>query len=272
MTLPDSTIDALRTDLIAGINASNRRRRRRRMVAAVPVLAVLGGIGLVMREGEQAPAYAMAQHPDGTVRVQVFPDFDDVDGLRDSLRDVGLDASLIHLRSHPSIDGIVEVVSHDNEDSRAFKFDNGEFVIDAGMARGSIEILIYGGVAEGEDYQASPSVFYPEQTLAGLHCAYSDRPLPTADFDERLDEVGEFEVKWTIFGESDPETGSIDHEDFDERPDGFVTGAAWSNSDTVWVFVAPDTAEPAADSITMHDGTHYGERPVCTPELAEAWG
>ena len=33
-------------------------------------------------------------------------------------RELGLEATVVHLRSHPSLDGVAEVVSHDNAASR----------------------------------------------------------------------------------------------------------------------------------------------------------
>lgn len=271
MTLSDTTLEVLRTDLVSSIDAHNRGRSRRRMIAVVPVLALIGAAGLVLSSGDDTAAYALTARADGTIRVQVFPDFDDVEDLQASLAEQGLQTAVVQIRSHPSLEGVVEVVSHSNKATGALEFDNGEFVIDVAAAAGEIEILIYSPTKEGDTYQAAPSVFAPGQEFAGLHCAYPDRPLTTPDFEDRASEAGIDNIRWTVFGDIDPDNGSIDAEEFDERPEGVITGAQMSDPEKMLVFVDSDGSRPAADTIGMNDGTHYREVPACTSELAARW-
>ncbi len=271
MTLSDTTLEALRTDLVSSIGVHNRRRSRRRMIAALPALALVGAVGLLLSRDGDTPAYALTSRADGTIRVQVFPDFDDVEDLQASLAEHGLEALVIQIRSHPSLEGVVEVVSHSNEATGALEFDDGDFVIDVTAVSGEIEILIYSPTEDGETYQAAPSVFAPGQEFAGLHCAYADRPLTTTDFEDRLSEAGIVDIRWIVFDGVDHDDGSIDAEEFDDRPEGVVTGAQMNDPNRLLVFVDPDGSRPAANTISMNDGTHYHDRPACTPELADRW-
>lgn len=273
MTMTDARIDDIRDGLVTGIRASNHRRaRRQRSLIAAPLLALVAATGLILRSGDGEAAYALFQRADGTIRVEVFPDFIDVAPLQNDLADLGLQTAVVHLRAHPSLEGVVEVVSHDNSASGAVEFDDGEFVLDVASADGVIEILIYSATDPGDDYQASPSLFAPGQELGGLHCAYVDSGLTTAEFQSRARAAGISNFRWTTFGEVDEETGSIDFEESGDRPEGFVTGAQLKNHDTVDVFLHEVPAdESAADVITMGDGTHYRPTPECTPELASSW-
>ena len=271
MTLTDTALDDMRHELIRGVARNNRRRSRRKMAAIAPVAALGIAVGAVVRQGDNNPAYALTKLQDGTIRVEVFPEFDDVEALESSLRDVGLEAVVIRLRSDPSLEGVVEVSSHANEESGALAFENGEFLIDVGTVQGEVEILIYSATEAGDDYQAAASVFAPDQKLAGLHCAYPDEPLTTTDLEERARAAGIADLTWTVFGDVDAETGSVEAEDFEQRPEGVVTGAQMLNVDTLQVWVSAGDGRPAADTIVMSDGTHYRPVPVCTPELASSW-
>lgn len=273
MTMTETRIDDLRDGLVTGIRASNHRRaRRQRALFAVPLLVLVAAAGLILRSGDGEAAYALFERTDGTVRVEVFPDFDDVESLENDLADLGLETAVVNLRAHPSLEGVVEVVSHDNSAAGAMEFDEGEFVIDVGSAEGLIEVLIYSATDPDQDYQASPSLFAPGQELGGLHCAYIDSGLTTAEFEAHARAAGISEFRWTTFGEVDEQTGSIDFKESGDRPDGIVSGAQLRSSGTADVFIDEQSAPaPAAESITMSDGTHYRPVPVCTPELAEPW-
>ena len=83
--------------------------------------------------------------------------------------------------------------------------------------------------------------------------------------------AGIVDINWTVFGDVDPENGSLDVEEFDDRPEGVVTGAQMRDPDTMLVIVDLDDPRPAADTISMNDGTHYRDVPACTPELAAHW-
>ncbi len=37
------------------------------------------------------------------------------------------------------------------------------------------------------------------------------------------------------------------------------------------VIAVANLTEPAADTLSMSDGTHYRQTPECTPELASLW-
>lgn len=273
MTMTETRIDDLRDGLVTGIRASNHRRaRRQRALFATPLLVLVAAAGLILRSGDGKAAYALLERADGTVRVEVFPDFDDVDALQNDLADLGLQATVVHLRAHPSLEGVVEVVSHDNSASGAAEFDGGEFILDVATADGLIEILIYAATDSGDDYQASPSLFAPGQELGGLHCAYTDGGLTTAEFEAHARAAGISNFRWTTFGEVDEQTNSIDFNESGDRPEGIVSGAQLRSTDTADVFIDEKSAPaPAADSITMGDGTHYRPVPTCTPELAEPW-
>lgn len=272
MSLTDTTLDVIKDDLVAGIAQSNlRRRRRQRMLAVAPVLGlILAGV-VIFGFASDDPAYALTQRADGEIRVEVFPEFDDVEDLEAELSEAGLDVTVVHLQSHESLSGVVEVVSHDNTASGAAVFDDGEFVIeDPSHIDGLIEILIYTPADRGEDYQASPSIFAPDQPLEGLHCAYADRPLPTADLEARAIAAGIAQFNWIIFGEIN-EDFSIDVETSEELLTGFVENAVLRNSTTLDVFVTVDSAEPGSETIVMHDGTHSTDHPTCADALAEPW-
>lgn len=271
MTITDTTLNEVRSNLVSGIARHNRRRSRRKLAAFAPVAAIAIAIGLVVAQGDPSPAFALTELGDGTLRVEVFPEFDDVDDLQSSLQDAGLDAVVIQLRAHPSLEGVIEVSSHANEASGALEFDDGEFVIDVAEVEGEVEILIYSPADPGADYQVAPSVFAPDQALGGLHCAYPDQALSTAELEQRASDAGITKLTWTVFGEMEAETGTVDIEDFDQRPDGFVTGAQMRNADTLRVMVSTADIGPAADTINMSDGTHYRPTPTCTPELAANW-
>lgn len=270
MTLTETELYSIETDLVAGVTHHNRRRRQRYTMAAVPVVAVIAGVGAVLVSGDDKPAYAMIQRPEGVIEVEILPDFDDAETLRSDLVAAGLDAAVVQLRAHPSLDGVAEVVSHDNEPGTAMEFSGSRFSIDVGQADGLVEILLYTEADSGEDYQAAPSLFAPGQALGGMHCAYTDAPLSTEAVETALNEAGYNNIEWTVFGAVDAETGYVPSEDHDDRPEGFVTNVELRNESTVFVGVQEETG-PAADTIVMHDGTHYRQRPVCTPELAEPW-
>jgi len=269
MTLTEVELDEIGADLIAGVGRHNKRRRRHLAMAAVPVLGILAGAAVVVAGGDDTPAYALTERPEGIIEVEIFPDFDDAEALASELTDAGLSVEVVHLRAHPSLDGVAEVVSHDNEGTEALEFAGSEFRIDVGEADGLIEILLYTAAEPGDDYQASPSLFAPGQPLAGMNCAYGDLPMPTEDLEDALKKAGYEDSEWTVFGDSAPETGVIDTEDHDDRPEGFVAGASLRNETTMFVAVVEE-ANPA-ESIIMDDGTHYRERPQCTAELAAPW-
>lgn len=275
MTLPEATLEAIRADLIAGIDRHNRRRRHRPRVAALAILAasvaVIATAALVFTGDNATAAHTVTAQPDGTIRIEVFPDFGDVTALETDLAAVGLDTVVIALRAHPSLQGVVEVVSHTNTGSGALAFDDGQFEIHPDQVSGEIEILIYSPTPAGERYQAAPSIFAPGQPLAGLHCAYPDRPLPATELAERLDNTELDTIEWTVI-DRDPTNERIDASEHTTPPDGNVLDAQQRDPHTVAVFVTTNTPGPsAATSITMHDGTHYGPRPACTPELANPW-
>ncbi len=261
--------DSLRSDLVAGVMKSNRRRRRRRMVGIAGV-GVFGFMGVLSIDSPE-PAYAVMKAPNGVVEVEVFPELDDVDDLQQALADVGLEATVVNLRAHPSLVGVVEVTGHENQNSGAMtSTGDGRFSIDAAKVTGPVEVLIY-SEAQGEQYQAAPSIFRPGQPLAGLHCAFNDGPLPTEVLETRAIEAGLTEFEWTVFGEMDPETFEIETKSSKDRPDGFVVGASMGDETTLSVFVSEDERAPATEVISMHDGTHRTESPECTPELAAPW-
>lgn len=270
MTITDSTLDRIKTDLVSGIETHQRRRSRRRIAATVPVLGLIIGTGLVLASADDNPAYALTQRADGTIRVEVFPEFDDVDSLQDELHNAGLDAVVVQLRAHPSLEGIVEVSSHNNEASGAIEFSDAEFLIDIGNVEGEIEILIYSPTAAGDTYGVSPSIFAPDQPLAGLHCTYTNDVMPTSELEMRASEAGVTNFVWTVFGEID-EDGSVEFKDSDERPDGVVSGASMRDEKTLHVSVTPTSDQPAASAISMNDGTHYRVVPTCTEDLAARW-
>lgn len=122
MTVTESTLDNIKTDLVSGIEQHNRRRTRRWMAVAVPAVVLIATAGLIATNDSDSPTYALTEQPDGTIQVEVFPDFDDVDSLENDLEQAGLDVVVIQLRAAPSLEGVVEVVSHDNEASGAIEF------------------------------------------------------------------------------------------------------------------------------------------------------
>jgi len=270
VTFTDTTIANIRAELVTGIERNNRRRQRSgRLVAAAAVLLAVLVAGAVLAVGEQRPAYAVSREPDGTLRVEVFPDFDEVDELQASLAEVGLDATVVHLRGHPSLDGFVEVASHNNERNGAFLFDDGMFEIDVANAESPIEILIYTAAEEGQTYQFAPSIFALGQPLEGLPCAYSDAPLTTTELERRAATVGLSDILWTYF--ENPAPGATGSEDLTEAPNGVVVSAQLHDVDTLRVIAVPNVDEPAAETLVMSDGTHYQPASVCTPELAALW-
>ncbi len=271
MTLTETHLDTIKSGLVSGIEQHNRRRVRRRALLAVPALAFIAAGAFVLTDGGSNPAHALTEQPDGTILVEVFPDFSDVVGLQQDLADAGLEAMVVQLRAHPSLEGVVEVSSHDNEAAGALEFQDGSFVIDLGAVEGPLEILVYSATSAGNDYQASPSVFGPGQPFHGLHCAYPDGPLTSADFDARLQEAGITKVNWVTFGPVDPDTGAIESAEHDEQPGGAVVDSQMRNADTLDVFVDLDGEAPAAATISMHDGTHQRTLPECTQELAVRW-
>lgn len=274
MTITETAIatpspDHIRSDLVAGVMRHNRRRRsRQRLASAVAVAAI--GFGALNLIDTSEPAFAVTQQPNGIVEVEVFPELDDVDDLEEALADVGLEATIVNLASHPSLVGVVEVTGHENQSNGSMRSDDRTFTIDASQVTGPIEVLIYSD-ARGARYQAAPSVFSPGQELAGLHCAFDDRPLTTEVLEERANAAGIVDIEWWIFGETDPETFEIEADKFDDRPEGFVDGAHLIDEGTLTVFATIDDDRPAAQSIVMHDGTHRESNPECTPELATGW-
>lgn len=261
--------DTLRSDLVAGVMKSNRRRRRRRM-GVVVVVSVFGFVGALSLDTAE-PAYAVMVAPNGVVEVEVFPELDDVDELQQALADVGLEASIVNLRAHPSLVGVVEVTGHENEAAGSMTATNGRFTIDAARVTGPVEVLIYSD-AQGERYQAAPSVFSPGQELAGLHCAFDDGPLTTEVLEAHAAKGGLAQIEWTVFGVMDPDTFEIETETSNDRPEGVVHDAQRRDVEHLSVFVtADDDGRPATESIVMHDGTHSTDFVECTPEMAARW-
>lgn len=269
MTLTDEATARMRGELVVGIDRSNtRRRRNRRRALVVPVLLVLLGITVAVVGSGNDPAYALATTPDGSIRVEIYPDFDDVDELEAELRDFGLDVTVVQLRGHPSLDGLIEIASHDNQASGAFEIDDGEFVVDVARVEGEVEILVYSTAEDGETYQFAPSIFAMGQPLEGLHCAYTDRPLSTAEFEQRASEVGLNRIEWILF-----ETQALGSEGSEEslRPDGVVTGAQLHDESTLLAIVVPASDQPASETIVMSDGSHSPASAGCNPALAAQW-
>jgi hypothetical protein len=271
MTVTESTLDSIESDLVAGIEQHNRRRNRRWMAGAVPIVALVATASFIATDDSDNPTYALAEQPDGTIVIDVFPDFDDVDSLQRDLGEAGLQAVVIHFRAAPSLEGVVEVSSYNNETSGAIEFQGGQFVIDTAAIDGEIEILIYSPTKPGDDFQVSPSVFAPGQVFEGLHCAYPDIPLTAEDFEARAVAAGISNIDWKSFDEVDSNTGSFEVIDYDEQPGGVITGAQMRNADTMEVFIDLDDQAPAATTISMTDGTHYRTVPGCTPDLASRW-
>lgn len=271
MTVTESTLATIKSDLVAGIEQYNRRRTRRWMAAAIPIVALVATAGFVATSDSDNATYALTEQPDGTILVDVFPDFDDVDSLERDLEEAGLQVVVIRFRAAPSLEGVVEVSSHDNEASGAIEFQGGQFAIDTAAVDGEIEILIYSPTKPGDDFQVSPSVFAPGQAFEGLHCAYPNAPLTAEDFEARAAAAGISNIDWMSFDETDPDTGSFEVTEYDEQPGGVITGAQMRNADTMEVFVDLKAQAPAANTISMSDGTHYRTVPSCTPELAARW-
>lgn len=270
MTLADDTLTSIRDELVVAVSNNNRRRRsRRRRAIVLPVVAVAAGASLIVANHGDNPAYALTEVADGTIRVEIYPDFDDVKALESSLAAAGLDSVVVHLKGHPSLDGVIEVSSHNNESAGALEFDNDEFVINPAAVDGEIEILIYSAAEPGQNYQFAPSIFAPDQPLGGLPCTHPDSPLTTAELEQRANDVGITDITWVLFEQAI--AGEVGLEDTDERPDGVVTGAQLRNADTLSVFVVPDSTDPAASTLSMSDGTHYRPATQCTPELAARW-
>lgn len=271
MTLTEETLQNVRGDLVAGIATSNRRRRsRRKLATAVPVVAAAAiGASLMMTTGDDNPAYAVAERADGTIRVEIYPEFDDVEALEKTLADAGLDSVVVHLKGHPSLDGVIEVSSHNNESSGALESTDGQFVIEPDAVEGEIEILIYSAAEPGENYQFAPSIFAPDQALGGLPCAYPDAPLTAAELERRANDAGINNLEWVLFETAAP--GEVAFEETKQRPDGTVTGAQLRNADTLSVIVVGDLNDPAATTLSMSDGTHYRQAAECTPDLTARW-
>lgn len=263
----DQTISQIRTDLLAGITDQNRRHKRKRLVGAAPLVMLLATVFVVSSIGNEERAFAMSTADNGTIRVEVFPDFDQVEELEESLADVGLQSQVVHLRSHPSFDGRIEVTVHNNEGSNAFEFDDGEFVIETSAVEGPVEILIYAAAAEGEEYQFAPSIFSPGQLLAGLPCAFPNQPLTTLEIETRALDAGIASIDWHLFDEL--EAGAEARAETNERPDAFVVEAQLRNPDTLIVIATTSDPGPAAGTLML--GSPLDETVTCTPELAGQW-
>lgn len=272
-TLVASDPDRIRDDLVDAVGRSNhRRRRRQRMIAGPIAIAVIAVIGLGFWTGTQAePAFALRSTVDGVIEVEVYPDFDEVEALQDELRAAGVDTVVVALRGHPSLDGLVEVVSHTNENSDAFvqSFDGRSFELDPNKIVGEVEVLVYSAAADGESYQFAPSIFSEGQPLAGLPCAYPDEPLTTIELESRAIAAGLTQIRWVSFEGSGP---GLTGTETDDRPEGIVTDAQLASADVLRVIVRADdgTTPSAAEMIGRGDGSH-AKSPPCTPELAAAW-
>lgn len=274
MTITDSSIaspspDQVRSDLVAGVMRHNHRRRSRQRLAVAGAVAVIGfgSFGLI---DTSDPAFAVMQQPNGLIEVEIFPELDEVDDLERALGDVGLEATIVNLAAHPSLVGVVEVTGHENQSNGSMRSDDGTFMIDPSQVTGPVEVLVYSDAGDAQ-YQAAPSVFSPGQELAGLHCAYDDRPLTTEALEQHATAAGIANIEWWIFGEMNADTFEVEADVFDDRPDGFVDGAHLIDEDTLTVFATIDNERPAAQSIVMYDGTHSESDPECTPELAARW-
>ena len=270
MTLTEETTHRLRSDLIDGVRRHQRRRSMRRRAVVIPLAFTAVTAAAVLYPSDRNPAYALTVGADGTIRVQIHPEFNDVGQLQEELRSVGLDVNVVHLKGHPSLDRLVEVVSHDNERNGALKFDGAEFELDRQAAEGQIEILIYSAADPGQPYQFSPSIFSIGQPLEGLHCAYADGQLSTDEFERRASEVGLDDIEWVYFDRV-PTTEGVTASEPEDRPEGMVVDAHWADEDTIRAIVYPNTDEPASDTIIMYDGSHDPAEQACTPDLAARW-
>ena len=260
----DQNIAHIRSDLLAGItNANQQRRWRRWSVAAVGPIAALTIGTVAITSPSRAAAFELIEEPNGTISVDILPEFSEIEALQEELEEAGVESSVVALHAPPQLEGLVEVVSHDNTASGAAEHRDGNFVIDIPNLIGEIEILVYSVTPEGERYQAAPSLFRDGEPLARRHCEFNDAPIQTEQVATWLEDIGIEKVEWTVFGETNPDTFEIEFEDFEERPEGYVTGAQLIAADTVWVAVSQTNSDAARNTIAMHDGTHEVASPTC---------
>lgn len=230
--------------------------------SALVVLVVIVMIGL----GATDPAFAVEELDDGRVHVEIYPQFDQAEALRTELSAAGVDVEVVALRAHPAIDGVIEFVSHDQQAAGAVQPAKGELIIEPDALTGPIEMLIYSTPdpdlrLDDSDtlWQASPSIFHPDEPLGGLNCAI-EGPLSTGVLEEHATSVGITTIDWV----------SVDApEATPRRPEGVVLGASMHAPEQLTVLVA--SAGPDASELSMDDGLHFTQRPTCTPQLADRW-
>ncbi len=170
------------------------------------------------------------------------------------------------LRAHPSLDGVVELVSHDRRAIGAVQPSRGELIIDPRALTGPIEMLVYSTPDPNTSlrsweplWQASPSVFHPDEPLGGLNCSI-DGPLTSDALAIHAAAAGITSIRWV--SPDNPEPTS-------QRPDGVIVAASmWAPAQLTVVVSAtgPDAAE-----LSMDDGLHFSPRPTCSSELAHRW-
>ena len=261
-------LDNIRTELVAGAERMIQRRRVRRRIAvgAMTLLAasavVTVGFGVIGTD----PAFAVSEGGDGTIHVDIYPQFDQAEALRAELADAGVVVEVIVLRAHPSLDGVVEFVSHEQQAIGAVQLSGGELIIDPLALAGPIEMLVYSTPDPNTElrgweplWQAAPSVFHPDEPLGGLNCSI-DGPLTSDALETRAVAEGITEIRW-IFVDG-PESTS-------DRPDGVILAASMWAPGQLTAVVSP--TGPDATQLSMDDGLHFSTRPTCSSELADSW-
>jgi len=249
---------------------------RRRLVVVALMMATLA---LVVAPSLLAPhrssAFAVTQLADGRIHVEVASDFDQSARLQAELADVGVAVDVLRLSAHPRLVGTIELVPLGEAGISAagaagLEVGRGEFWVDPRLFRGSVEVLIYASPEDGEHWQASPSIFYPDEPLGGLPCAL-EGPVDTATLERYARQVGISRFEWLVPPPTHDQ-GSFEVDRPSERPAGDVLAASMMSPEELRVTVAPPAAGgTSASPPSMDLGVHTGEQAVCTPELAARW-
>ena len=248
--------------------------RRWALAASVVVVAVLAlsmGPTIFTPRGSGSSAFAVDVLEDGRIHVRVAADFDEGARLQERLREEGVKAQVIPVKSHPALVGTIEFPQHQLR-SDGIDRGKGEFWIDPERFRGTVEVLVHTATRPGEEWSQAPSVFHPDEPLGGLPCVL-EGPMDTALLESYARSVGITRFAWSLL-EGDPRGSSRGVKQRAARPDGEVEHAERVAPDKIRVAVRPpDAIKRYGHALrpSMNLNVHESPEPPCTADLTARW-
>jgi hypothetical protein len=225
-----------------------RRLGVRAGFALAAVAAVLAIITLAPALTSNAPAYAIRQLPDGTIKIDwsVNSYRPDADAIAAKLRDMGVDVEIVTIPASPSAVGSVTAEFPQGQPSDGIPAgleitegtaDGLTWTIYPTVFEGPVTLNVDVPAASGERYLSSNSVFMPGEVLAGLQCTLGESP-PATDVAARLVKLGIAPI-WDVVDPISVSKHYYSEAQVSEVPRGVIFEGYAVDASTVELHVAP---------------------------------